>query len=217
MDVSLWSANLAALGDEVQRLEPYADIWHIDVTDAHFVPGLLFFPDLLASVKSLTQTPFHVHLMVEEPLSLISDFINAGADVLTVHCENHQAAEAISCIREQGRTPGIAISLDVPLDDAIGYLPQVEHVLMMGTQLGVKGVDLAPNAAPRLADMRQMILALGLSSQVRIGADGGLRRHTVPTLRAAGADFITPGSLIFGSSTPADVFAWLWSLPGPAT
>lgn len=215
VDVSLWSADLAALGTEVRRLEPYADMFHVDVTDAHFVPGLLFFPDLLAAVKPLTRTPFHVHLMVQEPLQLIGDFIDAGADVLTVHCESHDAAEAIECIRERGRTPGIAVGLDTSLNWAAAYLPQVDHVLMMGTKLGIKGVDLAPDAGQRVTAMRQMIHALGPSRRVRIGADGGLRRHTVPALRAAGADFITPGSLIFGSSSLADVFAWLWLLPGP--
>jgi ribulose-phosphate 3-epimerase len=213
VDVSLWSADLAALGDAVRRLEPYADMLHVDVTDAHFVPGLLFFPDLLASLKPLTQTPFHVHLMVDEPVRLIGAFIDAGADVLTVHCESRQATAAIKQIRERGLTPGIAVSLDTSLDQVAGYLPQVDHVLMMGTPLGVKGVDLAPNACRRIREMRRTVPALGHAGRIRIGADGGLRRHTVPDLRAAGVDFITPGSLIFGSSSLADVFRWLWSLP----
>jgi ribulose-phosphate 3-epimerase len=152
--------------------------------------------------------------MVDEPVRLIGAFIDAGADVLTVHCESRQATAAIKQIRERGLTPGIGVSLDTSLDQVAGYLPQVDHVLMMGTPLGVKGVDLAPNACRRIREMRRTVPALGHAGRIRIGADGGLRRHTVPDLRAAGADFITPGSLIFGSSSLADVFRWLWSLPG---
>lgn len=215
VDVSLWSADLTALGDEVRRLEPYADMLHVDVTDARFVPGLLFFPDLVAAVRPLTQTPIHVHLMVDDPLTLIDDFVDAGADALTVHCESPQAAEAIERIGLHGRAPGVAIGLDTSVGEAADFLPRVEHVLLMGTPLGVKGVNLDPTACQRVRTLRQQIHASGLSAHVRIVADGGLRRHTVPALRAAGVDLITPGSLIFGSPSLDEVFSWLWSLPGP--
>ena len=87
IDVSLWSANLSELGAEVKQVEPYADLFHLDVSDAHFVPGLLFFPDLVAALRPLTCIPFHVHLMTEHPLSLIDSFVDAGANLITVHAE----------------------------------------------------------------------------------------------------------------------------------
>lgn len=216
VDVSLWSADLTALGDEVRRLAPFADLFHVDVSDAHFVPGLLLFPDLLAALKPLTHIPFHVHLMVEQPLDLLDDFIQAGADVLTVHYENGPVvSEAIRRIHEQQRAAGLAVGLDVGPEAVAPYLVDVDLVLMMGTPLGIKGLDLAPSACPRIEEMRSILRDLGQSERVKIGADGGIRHHTVPALRAAGADLVVPGSLVFNSPSVQDVFDWLWSLPGP--
>ncbi|MGE5222074.1 MAG: D-allulose-6-phosphate 3-epimerase, partial [Omnitrophica WOR_2 bacterium] len=87
-DASLWSADFTRLGDEIRRVDGYADLYHFDVSDAHFVPGLLFFPDLVAALRPLTRKPFHVHLMADNPLSLIDDFVNAGADRITIHYGN---------------------------------------------------------------------------------------------------------------------------------
>lgn len=216
VDVSLWSADLTALGDEVRRLDPFADLFHVDVSDAHFVPGLLFFPDLLAALKPLTRTPFHVHLMVDHPLQMLNDFIDAGADLVTVDIQNGDAVpEAIRRIHEQRRAAGVAIALDVEPEAVGPYLNQVDLVLMLGTPPGIKGVDLAPSAYDRMAAMRRLLKDVGQEARVKIEADGGLRRHTVPGLRAAGADLVAPGSLIFGHPNLDEVFGWLWTLPGP--
>ncbi len=82
-EFSLWSADLTRLGDDIRRTESVADLYHIDVADAHFVPGLLFFPDLVAALRPLTTRPFHLQLMVRDPAALIDDFVAAGADLIT--------------------------------------------------------------------------------------------------------------------------------------
>jgi len=216
VDVSLWSADLTALGDAVRRIAAYADLIHIDVSDAHFVPGLLFFPDLVAALRPLTTIPFHVHLMAENPVPLIDDFAAAGADLLTVHHEIGAALpDALRRIRGHGRKAGLAIGLDTNLEPVIPHLDHIDLVLMMGTRLGLKGQDLAPTACERVAAMRHILHEKDAWGRVRIEADGGLRRHTVPNLRAAGADLISPGSLIFGDPDLDGTFDWLWSLPAP--
>ncbi|GAC1522196.1 MAG: ribulose-phosphate 3-epimerase [Chloroflexota bacterium] len=216
VDVSLWSADLTALGDEVRRLEPFADMVHIDVSDAHFAPGLLFFPDLIAALTRLTGTPFHVHLMVERPLDLLDAVLEAGADMVTVDYKNGDAVpEVIRRVRHHERAVGLAVGLDVEPEAVRPYLDRVELVLMMGTPLGIKGVDLAPSACHRIEVMRRLLREAGQHERVKIGADGGLRRQTVPALRAAGADLVAPGSLIFGAPDLDEVFSWLWSLPEP--
>ena len=86
-DVSLWSADLANLQTEMARISTLADSFHLDVADAHFVRGLLFFPDMVRALRPHTDKPFHVHLMAENPLELIPDFIDAGADLITIHAE----------------------------------------------------------------------------------------------------------------------------------
>jgi ribulose-phosphate 3-epimerase len=112
---------------------------------------------------------------------------------------------------------GSPCGLDVPPDAVQPYLDAVDLVLMMGTPLGIKGVDLHPSAPERITAVRRLIHDAGRDGHVRIEADGGLRRHTVPALRAAGVDLISPGSLVFGAPDLDEVFDWLWSLsPEPA-
>ena len=214
IDISLWSASLATLGADVQRMAPYADLFHIDVSDAHFVPGLLFFPDLVAAIRSLTTVPFHVHLMTADPPALIGPFVDAGADILTVHFETGPAVTAaLAAIQTAGKSAGLAIGLDTAPEMLVPYLDQIDLVVMMGTRLGVKGQELDPRACERIQTMRQMLMQYGVVDRIRIFADGGIRSHTVPALRTAGADAIIPGSLVFGSPDLPATIAWLHGLP----
>ncbi|MBS1253156.1 MAG: Ribulose-phosphate 3-epimerase [Anaerolineales bacterium] len=217
VDVSLWSGDLAHLGDAVKRLDPYVDGFHVDVADAHFAPQLLFFPDIVAALRPLTAKPFHVHLMVDDPTCLIDDFADAGADLITIHYEiGDRVPAALERIRGHELAAGLAFQLDTLPEAIVSYLDQIDLVVMMGTELGIKGVGLSEQAVPRLRGMRRLLAEHGAMDRIKIEADGGLRTHTVPDLRAAGADAISPGSLIFKSDNLADTFEWLWSLPGPA-
>jgi ribulose-phosphate 3-epimerase len=211
-DVSLWSADLANLAAAVGRVAPFADSFHLDVSDAHFAPGLLFFPDLVAALRPHTNRPFHVHLMVERPTRVLPAFLASGADLITVHAEvgDSEAGAAIDAIRRPGRSAGLALRLDTPLTLALPYLHRIDALLLLGTELGVKGQPLAPEACARLDSARCMLRER--SPQVRLIADGGIRRGTVPLLRRAGADVIVPGSLVFQSEDLAATFAWLHDL-----
>jgi ribulose-phosphate 3-epimerase len=214
VDLSLWSADLSALGADIHRMNAWVDLFHLDVSDAHFVPGLLFFPDLVAALRPLTRRPFHVHLMADQPDALVEPFLSAGADVITVHVENGDAGRrAIAQVRQAGKTAGIALSLDLPVESVIPYLDRVGLVLMMGTRLGIKGQGLAPKALERVRCMRRLIASRGLTGRVKIFADGGIRQQTAPGLRLAGADGIVPGSLVFGSPNLEETIAWIRSLP----
>ncbi len=211
-DVSLWSADLADLGAGIKRLEPFADSFHIDVSDAHFAPGLLFFPDLIRALRPLTHLPFHIHLMVDRPTMLIEEFVACGGDVITVHAEvgESEAAAAIQAILRAGRSAGLALRLDTPVTAAEAYLDRIDALLLLGTVPGRKGQDLAPEACDRLASAASM-LGKG-RTRVRLVADGGIRSHTVSLLRRAGADIIVPGSLVFQSQNLAETFSWLRAL-----
>jgi ribulose-phosphate 3-epimerase len=217
-DVSLWSADLARLQDSIAAVDPWADSYHLDVADGHFVPALLFFPDLVAALRPLTERPFHVHLMAEKPSTLIPAFADAGADVITVHLENGDT-ELHACvegIRDRGRQAGLALSLTTPVAEAAGYLRDFDIVLLLGTRVGVKGHGLDATACPRLREMSALLRSQDRRNHVRIVADGAIRTETVPSLHAAGADAIVPGSLIFGSPAIAHLFEWLHALPGEA-
>jgi ribulose-phosphate 3-epimerase len=211
-DVSLWSADLGALAQEVRRLEPYADLFHIDVADRHFVPALLFFPDIVAAIRAATTKPFHVHLMVERPGTLIEEFVQAGADLVTLHLENRGHLEsALDRIAAAGAKPGIAIQLDTDVSEIVRYLDKIQIVVLMGTMLGIKGASLDERVLPKIEAVKQLVGQYGASDRIKVSADGGIRVETVPKLRRAGADIITPGSLLCKSQDLLQTTSWIRS------
>ena len=212
VDVSLWSADLSNLEAAVRRMSPWADSFHLDAADGHFVPALLFFPDLIRAIRPHTALPFHVHLMADRPSTLAGEFLDAGTDVLTIHAENgeREAGLVIEQAHRQGRGAGIAVQLETPVRAILPYLGSIEVVILLGTAVGVKGCDLAPVACDRLREARALVGERG-RAPVRLIADGGIRRHTVPLLYAAGADAVVPGSLVFQSTETEATFGWLRS------
>src|SRR5262245_38489291 len=115
--MSLWSADLGRLAEDIRRVEPFTDIFHIDVADGHFPPALLFFPDLVAIARRATTKPLHVHLMVADSVLLeqFEQFAAAGADLISVHAENAGAAAALDAIAERGLRAGIVLQLHSPV------------------------------------------------------------------------------------------------------
>lgn len=208
LDVSLWSADLANLESEIHRLEPFSDSFHFDAADGHFVPVLLFFPDLLARLRGLTQVEFHVHLMATRPMDLLGAFIEAGADRITLPFEAGKRAHAgLDFVKTRGKKAGVSIALDTPVEAIRDWLPLLDTVVVMGTEVGVKGVGADPRVYNRLSEVKQMV-----GDRVCVTADGGIREETAPLLRAAGADSIVPGSLICKAVSLARTAAWLKSL-----
>ena len=196
----------------MRRLSPWADSFHLDAADGHFVPSLLFFPDLIRAIRPHTAVPFHVHLMAEYPSQFAGEFLEAGADLLTVHVENgeREAGAAIEQAHRQGCGAGITLRLETPVRAMLPYLDVVEVVILLGTEVGVKGLGLAPEACDRLREARSL-LREHAKRGVRLVADGAIRTHTVDALHAAGADAIVPGSLVFQSTGLESTFGWLRS------
>lgn len=208
VEISLWSADLAALGVEVARLTPYADVFHIDASDTRFVPSPLFFPDLVAALRRHTEVPFHVHVMAERARPLVEDFARAGVDLLSVHAEADDVAEALHTIRALGGAAGLALRLDTPIDTVEAYLDEVDFVVLIGTPLGTKGTAMDPAAPDRVRQLRALAARTG-RDQLRVIADGGIRENTVPALVDAGADAVVAGSLLLGSDDLVAATTWL--------
>jgi ribulose-phosphate 3-epimerase len=213
VEVSLWSADVTRLADEIKRVDAFADMYHIDVSDGHFVPGFLFFADLVAALRPLTARPLHVHLMTTNPLAHIADFASAGADLISVHAENGTIVPAaLDAIRHLGIAAGLVLGLDVLPETIAPYLELVNMVLMMGTPMGVKGVKPSRHVYDRVRKMKTLISQEGLDKQIKVFADGGIREHTVAKLRSAGADGVIAGSIIFKSINLDETFNWLHGL-----
>lgn len=196
--VSLWSADQLALGAAIDALDAHVDGFHIDVMDGHVVPDLLFGPDLVRAVAGrVHHARVDVHLMHADSDAWIERFAAAGASILTVHprcCAD--VAATLRAIDGLGMQAGVALALDEPVSSVEPLLELVDRVLVMGTEIGVKGVGLAPEALERVRALRPLCDASPRRPELFV--DGGIREHTVPELARAGADGVAPGSLVFG-------------------
>jgi ribulose-phosphate 3-epimerase len=196
LDVSLWSADLANLERDIKRLEPFADSFHLDACDGHYAPVLLFFPDMVARLRELTAVPLHLHLMATRPMDLLKAFLDAGVDRVTVPLEmGKRVWQVVDHVTGAGKAAGISLELDTPVEMARAFRNKVDTIVLMGTQMGVKGCGLDERACDRISTMRALLDGW----PGRVVADGGIRDNTVPLLRAAGADGIVPGSLLCGA------------------
>ncbi len=207
---SLWSADLTSLASEIRRVEPYSERFHLDVADGHYVPTLLFFPDLVAAIRRVTTLPLEVHLMTADPLAWIGPFADAGVDGLILcYDSTPELAPVIAAVKERGKFVGVSLGLDDDLEVLEPYWPQLDLVTIFGTRVGIKGADLDARTPDKVRRARALIDGRSLATEIEV--DGGIRRTSVPALHAAGADWIVPGSLMFGEDPPT-MRRWLESL-----
>jgi len=214
-EMSLWSADLGRLAEDIRRVEPFTDLFHVDVADGHFAPAFLLFPDLVAAVRRVTAKPIHVHLMVADAIlaSQVEQFADAGADLISVHAEHQGAAAALEMVARRGLQAGVVLQLDSPVSRAAPFIAQIAMLTLLGTRIGVKGQDLAAEAQPRLREAQVLLATERQTRRIVLAADGGIREHTVPGLRQAGAETIVMGSLAFGAPDFERRMAWVRALP----
>ena len=207
---SLWSADLANLAADIKRVDPYSDRYHLDVADGHYVGSLLFFPDLVKSLRSHSRRPFEVHLTVTSPLNWIEPFVEAGADILIFCLNSHgNPAEVIEEIKSHGKQAAISLPVDEAVDRVEPFLDQLDTVTVMATSMGIKGAEMDAGVPRKVQGLRRLVSERGLATQIEV--DGGIRKHSVPLHSKAGADFIVAGSLMFGDD-PRAIRSWLDSL-----
>jgi len=206
---SILSADFARLGAEIDAvLAAGADIIHFDVMDNHYVPNLTIGPLVLASLrKAGISATMDVHLMVKPVDRLIGDFLEAGADIISVHPESTEHLHrTLSLIREGGAKPGIVFNPATPLTVLDEVLELVDLVLIMSVNPGFGGQAFIPSSLDKLRAARARITASGHS--VRLEIDGGIKADNIALAGAAGADTFVAGSAIFGSSDyPATIAA----------
>ncbi|HEY0719297.1 MAG TPA: ribulose-phosphate 3-epimerase [Streptosporangiaceae bacterium] len=211
--VSLWSADLLALGAAADLLGDVVDGFHLDVFDGHDVRDLLFGPAHVAALRQRTAAVLDVHLNVTDPDYWTGRFAEAGADMITVQsgpCPDVGAT--LARIRDHGCRASLGLELHEPVSHAGPYLQDIDRVLLMGTVIGVKGRDQDPATASRI---RELVSARPGGAGPEVVVDGGIRRRTVPGLAAAGADGVVPGSLVFGEPDPRQAVAEIHGLrPG---
>jgi ribulose-phosphate 3-epimerase len=204
---SLWSADLSNLAAEIRRVEPYSERFHLDVADGHYVRNLLFFPDLVKALRPHTRLPFEVHLMVTEPMEWIEPFVDAGADGIIFCLDSaRDPAAVLRSIKSAGKSAGVSLLISEPLELLQPFWDQLDVLTIVGTAMGIKGASMDASIPAKVREAREIISQRNLKIEIEV--DGGIRRETVPLVKAAGADFIVPGSLMF-KEDPAAMRRWL--------
>ncbi len=207
---SLWSADLTSLAAEIARVEPFTERFHLDVADGHYVPTMLFFPDLVAAIRKKTALPLEVHLMTVDPLMWIEPFAEAGADGFLFCLDSaKEPGRVIEAAKSRGKFVGASLLITEGLELVEPFLPDLDVLTIVGTAMGIKGASMDESVPAKVMQARKMIHTKGLKTEIEM--DGGIRRDTVPRMALAGADWIVPGSLMFGGD-PAEMRQWLASL-----
>jgi ribulose-phosphate 3-epimerase len=208
---SLWSADLTNLEKEIRRVEPFTERLHLDVADGHYTPTMLFFPDLVASIRSLTSLPLEAHLMTTTPLAWVEPFSDAGVDVFILCFDSLvDVADAIENVKQRGKQVGISLRLDEGVELLDPYWRDIDLVTITGSAMGIKGAKLDSSVPGKIRKAARAIERAGANTEIQ--ADGGIRRETVHLLAEAGANWIVPGSLMFNGE-PAEMRRWLLAEP----
>jgi len=194
---SILSADFARLGEQVtEAARAGADYIHVDVMDGHFVPNITIGAPVVAAIRPVTSLPLDVHLMIEHPERYISEFVHAGADIITVHVEaSPHLQSTIQLIKELGARAGVSLNPPTPIGAVEEFLHHVDLVLVMSVNPGFGGQPFIPETLPRIEKMRQILDARGLSAELEV--DGGINAENAPDIVKAGANVLVAGNSVF--------------------
>jgi ribulose-phosphate 3-epimerase len=204
---SILSADFSKLGAEIAEVDRGGvDFLHLDVMDGHFVPNISFGPAVTAGTRRATNAFLDVHLMISEPLRYGPEFIKAGADAMTFHCEAvDDCAKAARELRQQGcKHVGITLNPATPVERILPALDEVDHVLVMSVVPGFSGQKFMPEVLPKAQAIKKR-----LRPDQRLEMDGGLHAETIRRAADAGVDWFVVASAIFDEKDRAAAIATL--------
>ncbi|SDZ83160.1 ribulose-phosphate 3-epimerase [Lachnospiraceae bacterium NK3A20] len=196
---SILSADFGCLADQIgETRKAGAPYVHIDVMDGLFVPSISYGMPLIKSIRKYTDQVFDVHLMIQDPIRYITDFADAGADIITFHLEAAKDPGAvIALIGGRHRKVGLAIKPGTPIEAARPFVNRIDQLLVMTVEPGFGGQKYIPASTKRIEQAKRMIEEECDPGAVDLQVDGGINQDTITTVLDAGANVIVTGSAVY--------------------
>ena len=203
---SMLSADFLHLQKDVEMVNEYADLFHLDIMDGVFVPNLSYgFPIVEAIAKS-ARKPLDVHLMIVSPEKYIERFAKAGADMISFHLNaTDNSSMVLSQIRSLGLKAGLAINPDIEVESLFPYLEQADYILLMSVFAGFGGQKFIETTYERVRTLKNELDSRGINIPIEV--DGGVSPTNASALRQSGVEILVAGSAVFKSSNPAATIA----------
>lgn len=196
---SILSADFSRLGQEIKKAEEGgADLIHLDVMDGRFVPNITIGPPVIKYLRKVTKLPFDVHLMIEEPERYIKEFVDAGADIITVHQEaTVHLHRTIQQIKNYGIKAGVALNPSTPLSSIEYIIEDIDMILIMTVNPGFGGQKFINNMETKIRKLRDLINEKNLNVDIEV--DGGIKLENADRAVKSGANILVAGSAVFKS------------------
>lgn len=206
---SILSADFNVLGEQIQTVaKAGAQYIHVDVMDGIFVPSISYGMTVIKSVRKSTDAVFDVHLMITEPVRYIRDFVDSGADIITVHVEAcKDIDETIRDIKACGVRAAVAINPETPVDKIMPYLDDIDMALVMSVHPGFGGQKFIPDVLDKVRIIRSYYRDNNMDKDIEI--DGGINFDNLPEVLEAGANVIVAGSSVYRGDAAANTKKFL--------
>ena len=206
---SILSADFNVLGEQIQTVaNAGAQYIHVDVMDGIFVPSISYGMPVIKSVRKSTDAVFDVHLMITEPVRYIRDFVDSGADIITVHVEAcKDIDETIRDIKACGVRAAVAINPETPVDKIMPYLDDIDMALVMSVHPGFGGQKFIPDVLDKVRIIRSYYRDNNMDKDIEI--DGGINFDNLPEVLEAGANVIVAGSSVYRGDAAANTKKFL--------
>lgn len=198
---SMLSCNFSKMGEEALAMENAgADMLHLDIMDAHFVPNLTFGAPIIKCLRPLTKITFDTHLMISNPDKYIKDFANAGSDIITFHIESESdVKKTIELIKSFNIKAGLSVKPNTPIESVYPYLDMLDMVLVMTVEPGFGGQSFMENMMDKIVALKNKCKEIN-KENLLIQVDGGISAKTIAKAYSAGANVFVAGSALFSQN-----------------